>query len=365
MYKSPPRREYITNTPLLNTAKLFQDVEGLNVTGIMEYIDAAGDPHARMKGDGLSDEGVSFLCAFSFYFAKNEKDFAAVVAKLILERGLSVDTKFCEGKHLIEVAVEFQSDYLFSVLLQNKVNVKGFKDNTLLLRPVIQNYPSRVQALLELGANPNDPTLGGKSILSFAARNGNVDVVSILLKHKADPNLHDASLECNPLFVSIQCGRKRIAEMLVKAGADVNTVRSGRTPLNLAADYSRVSEMEMLIEAGANVNHANEELMTALHVAARSASTEPCRVLLDRGADIDAKNKSGATPLHIALQCNRSEVVEFLMLRGADAEQVFPEHKCTAWVYAEKHSPTMYYMMKRAVGQLERARENINKTKSK
>lgn len=105
---------------------------------------------------------------------------------------------------------------------------------------------------------------------------------------------------------------------------DVNPM----TPLHYAARYDNVEAMKMLIKVGANVNTVNRHMMTALHYAARYGQTEAIKVLVEMGADINKTDKHMRTPLYNAVirghLASVKMLIEYGAERGPTIEQCLP-----------------------------------------
>ncbi len=131
----------------------------------------------------------------------------------------------------------------------------------------------------------------GRTLLHFASAAGCLEVVALLLRLGADPNMQDRGGH-SPLYsVANGCGRETGAElvrMLVRAGADVN--------------------------ACGGVTRA-----TALHMAARRGHVGIANALLDCGARLEAKDSKGDTPLQRAINCRKDMAVRLLLESGTRA----------------------------------------------
>lgn len=96
-------------------------------------------------------------------------------------------------------------------------------------------------------------------------------------------------------------GNLKIAEILVKRGADVNSRDEfEETPLHYAANEGHLEMAEFLITKGADVNAKNYTDNTPLHDAAKKNWPDMVKLLLDNGANINIINISGKTPLGMA-----------------------------------------------------------------
>jgi ankyrin repeat protein len=122
---------------------------------------------------------------------------------------------------------------------------------------------------------------------------------------------------------------------LLRAGADVNASRYGRTPLIAAIFHGHVQVVKELLEYGADTEaRENGNGWTHLHFACfnghlavvielLSPSNGTTTTILDKrksrgGADIDAKDYCGNTPLHYASLYNHVPIVKALLAAGAD-----------------------------------------------
>jgi len=139
------------------------------------------------------------------------------------------------------------------------------------------------------------------------------DRVSSLLRRGASINVAECVCGWSPLHEAVVCGYQESAEILIRAGIDVNsTDLLGNTPLHFVQDKAMANS---LIGAGAQVDPRNREGKTSLHCAAEEGETDVVEVLLAAGARAGATDTSGATPLHWAL--NR-RTIELLVESGAD-----------------------------------------------
>jgi ankyrin repeat protein len=113
----------------------------------------------------------------------------------------------------------------------------------------------------------------------------------------------------------------RTVEMLIRAGANVNTAtEAGITPLWIACSTnSSAAVVRQLLAAGANPNLAPNTGETPLMWCARAGALEAVKDLVAHKAQVDAREKSSdQTPLMWAAAARHPEVVKTLIEVGAD-----------------------------------------------
>jgi hypothetical protein len=153
--------------------------------------------------------------------------------------------------------------------------------------------------------------------LEYAVRNGNEEIVRVLLAAKADVNAKDDFGQTALMMLS-DTVTSEIVWDLINAGAKVNVRdKDGDTPLISAAEVNNVDALKALIEAGAKVNAANNDGDTALMKAASSGLVNNVRALIMAGADVNARNKEGKTALMYADDEGQRAVIRLLKAHGA------------------------------------------------
>ena len=167
---------------------------------------------------------------------------------------------------------------------------------------------------------PNDPMIK-------AAQEDNLEEVQQLLPGR-DVNLRDKRSGTTALEHAVRNGNRQMVQLLLAAGADVNTRdEGGQTVLMMVNEDATTDLVWDLLNAGANVNQKDKEGNTPLIEAAGVNSIEVLRTLLDAGADITAKNEEGETPLMMAASAGLVNNVRALLLAGSDLNQRNGEDK--------------------------------------
>lgn len=140
-----------------------------------------------------------------------------------------------------------------------------------------QNDTAQVRALVANNGNPNQADEVSLTGLHYAAMNGNLTIIAILIKASAKLDVKD---------------------------------KLGNTPLHLAADRNQVDAVQLLLDVGAPVDQENKNGMTALMVAANRGNIEIVRSLLAKGASVTKTDFTGRDAAGWALESHRPAVVQ-------------------------------------------------------
>jgi len=184
-----------------------------------------------------------------------------------------------------------------------------------------------VDFLIQNGEDVNNPYKEGWTPVHAAAINGHFDCIKLMvIKYKANVNPQETKGGTTPLYHACNQGRYRIAELLIKQGADVNKGKKGGwKPIHASAAKSNAKIMSLLLNTNViDVNASNEEIKghTALHllVSHRSPDEKLIYKLIDAGAIVDKQNAAGQTPLHLAVYFHNLSSVKVLVEKGAKIE---------------------------------------------
>jgi hypothetical protein len=144
----------------------------------------------------------------------------------------------------------------------------------------------------------DQPDDGGFSKLHRAAMGRNLDQVRQLLDQGADPNVRQRTFFGTPLQYAAANGGLDVVALLVEHGAVVDAAdSSGRTPLMWAAWKGQTDVVRALLDAAADIQLSSGSQWTALHFAADKGHLDTARLLIERGASTNAKTIDGKTPL--------------------------------------------------------------------
>jgi ankyrin repeat protein len=163
------------------------------------------------------------------------------------------------------------------------------------MRATWKGRVDEVRRLLKEGSNVNETFDFGYTALIIAALLGHLDVLKVLLDAGADPNGMAGLTHPRVIF----------------------------TPLNAAMNRrnkKRLETIDMLIAAGAKVN-TPVPLQSPLDNAVTNRDIEMVRAFLDRGADVDWPDQFGRTALVTAVLATNGpdvSIVKLLLDAGAN-----------------------------------------------
>ena len=183
--------------------------------------------------------------SYEDYFQAIKRDDSQAVQSL-LGRGFDVNTRDPKGLHGLFLAVRDESVKTVAVLLawpQVEVESRNEVDESPLMLASLRGLTAIARLLIDKGADVNKP---GWAPLHYAATNGHVDIMNLLLEHHA---YIDAS---SP---------------------------NQSTPLMMAALYGTPSAVKLLLEAGADPSIKNVLGLTALDFALRDKRMESAQII--------------------------------------------------------------------------------------
>ncbi|XP_073974470.1 uncharacterized protein [Rhodnius prolixus] len=175
------------------------------------------------------------------------------------------------------------------------------------------------------------PELDKKSILTQeqklidAIREEKFNEVQELLENGADINYKPENYGWSPLMHAATLGLRDIIELLLKKGANPNIQVKLTTPLMCLCDSSTTLDEDelllcfnLLVDAGANVNAFNVNRETSMMYAADRGHDKLLTRLLELDCDVDFTNCDGWTAIFFAVNRGYLKIVKLLKAAGAN-----------------------------------------------
>ncbi|KAG7384743.1 Ankyrin repeat and EF-hand domain-containing protein 1 [Phytophthora pseudosyringae] len=177
--------------------------------------------------------------------------------------------------------------------------------------------------------------LNKRTPLHWAAVNGAVGAVEILLAAKANANFQDAHGR-TALHWAARVNRVDIVRVLLAHGADPTIVDDGdMTPTMCAAcaGGTSVDMFKALVASGGDINHQLRSTGdTALHLAVKLDDQQTALALLSMGGDIMRTNHDGFRPI----DCTTSTRLQFEIKRAAGTRDVMMSYTHSHMEFALK-----------------------------
>jgi ankyrin repeat protein len=208
----------------------------------------------------------------------------------------------------------------------HKVMYAGDSEHSALTFAVAREDIESVKYLLNKGANVVKPSLE-RCWLGEAARNRNVQLLTLLLKKGADPNACSGHNGCEqlPLHIVIKNiaddskwieEEKRIGREALRKQFEISQIPLSPELIHMYFDIDNMMVRRLLL-SGASPNAQDQcglsPMTTAVNLGANGILI--LNLLIVNGGDVNLKNKNGVTPLMIATD---KSVVQLLIQKGAD-----------------------------------------------
>ena len=180
----------------------------------------------------------------------------------------------------------------------------------------------------------------GFSLLHYACKNRNVEVVEELLKNGANPNLKSSNLHetKSALHFVFEDGfgdddgiKDAISTIncLLEYGCDIEArTDQGESPLYMASVWGSIQILNILLTNGAKITYGHNN--SALHAAAEWGETDIIEALVSHNADVNKKveyqkGSRPITPLGYAVEMGQCASVTKLLEYGADVNTSYAQ----------------------------------------
>lgn len=188
-----------------------------------------------------------------------------------------------------------------------------------------------VGELLKRGASPNVKIPSGGTLIAECVVEGRSAVAKLLLRHGAQIDSVDAN--GSPLVeIAARSGHVWLVRDLLKLGVtfDGSEEIGGTNEFHLshiAAEAGEPELIKILAQSGANLNVTNQYGENPIHIAIGSGSFDVLRPLFQQGVSLDNADGSGSTPVHLAVMRRDPDSLRELLSLGANPNSYGPEGK--------------------------------------
>ncbi|GBO23214.1 Ankyrin-2 [Araneus ventricosus] len=296
----------------------------------------------------LLTKGENFRKIYEFGATPQNFIIFNALSELLLNENANMNLSINDFERLLLLAASFRHQSMINFCLQNGCNVNARDEygSTALHLATLNNHQDIVTFLLENGADIDAKNDDGNSALWYAASNngketvrilinkqseivqslandrnkalssavaaGNDDIVDILFK-KTEFDVISLQQNYNFLHRASHYGHRKVAEILLEKGFEIDARWNNRTPLHYAAIYNHCEITRFLISKRANVNAQDGEGKTALHWIAEGENVENLEILLSGGADISIRDNKNQSVAEVAVSSSQLEMIKLLI----------------------------------------------------
>ncbi len=263
---------------------------------VIEFAKEAAAEHTiEIDWEKYREFGVSRKAMFFFDHPKCQNMMANIQ--------FSTEELKAEQERMMARKMQNQGDA--TVANQNQfINTAPMDPNALLAQMIQQGNNAEVLKRIAEGLDPETRNQQGESLLSVAAKYGNVDLMSALLNVPVNMDATD---------------------------------NSGRTPLMHAATSKNVEAVRLLLDRGASVSTRDTLGSTALSWASGFGDAASVKELLDAGADVEVVSRiTGWTPMIWASGFGDPNSIPLLAALGANVEATDFLEGATPMVHAAR-----------------------------
>ena len=164
------------------------------------------------------------------------------------------------------------------------------------------------------------PVASYAAAIHDAAKKGDVVAITAALDAGADINAIDGG--ATPLYFAARRGQLAAAKLLIERGANVNAATQFGSALMGAVEKNRIELITLLLAKRADPNSGLES-KSVLHIAAEQGCLDCVKALVEAGANVNAQykyadgvNVDALTPLHLAIHFEHDAVADYLMAHG-------------------------------------------------
>jgi uncharacterized protein len=259
----------------------------------------------------------------------------------LLVSGLNVNTydEFCST--LLMNAVRYSNEDVIQFLIDTGADVNAPSS----LFPLQENVtplmeartPNVTKLLLGAGANVHAMDSNNNTPLIFAAADGNLEIIKLLVEAGANVNTTGSKYvdewfedrrsthAGGPFYLgtvlnaAIESGSLEAVDYLIQSGASLQGLNTNNyTPLEWAVGYGTPEIFSFLLENGASYGKGDGDASLVYLASINPTVVEMIQMLAETGVNINACNEHGSNALTQAAFYRETEVIKMLLEAGVD-----------------------------------------------
>lgn len=297
---------------------------------------AGGDPSTMVTGAGLDKRSDPAAQDALVTTDAEEMEIRRLKRLMVSSPDLIDNAPSDDSRTPLQRAASEGWGRVVAFLLENGASRDGFGKEPLapLHFAVLMGRKAVVEHLVGAGASIDLADRNGLTPLHLAVGRGRKQIVQWLLQQGANPNALNVSWSyvgysftiekgCTPLAVAILNSQTEIADLLIKAKANVNAGGPGKLPLELAIRQGSVALAEKLFAAGADPKAEYAESLYQRPLSLPAVAHEPIlRLLHKHGVPLD--EEKAAELLNLCSESGLPEAVQAFLDFGANPNRTTP-----------------------------------------
>jgi ankyrin repeat protein len=235
--------------------------------------------------------------------------------RILFDKKMDINKTDADGNSLLAIAAKAGNintlEYLISRLNIEQINGGDF---TPLELAVANNQYETAKFLIDNGAKvKSESPIGYDDVLSNACKNGNLELVKLLLNSGYPKDGYTIGLQ-----TACQYNQTEIIKYLISLGFDINAEQNNYSALGTACFYGSFDSVKLLIASGVKIN-GDDKLQSPLSDACYEDDIEIAKYLIEKGADINfaPENLSDESPLNTAIINGSFDIVKLMVESGA------------------------------------------------
>ena len=195
---------------------------------------------AAVAGFSLAQAG-----SYEDFFTAIKRDNPNTISSL-LNRGFDANTLDSKGQHALLLAVQEPAPRVVDVLIRwpkTQVESRNASDESPLMLVALRGQVDLVKKLIDRGADVNKT---GWTALHYAATNGHLEIMNLLLEHHAYIDAESPNAT-TPLMMAAHYGSADAVRLLLSAGADPALKNQlGMSAIDFANKANRTEAAELI-----------------------------------------------------------------------------------------------------------------------
>ncbi|KAH8426344.1 uncharacterized protein LDX57_004087 [Aspergillus melleus] len=287
----------------------------------------------------LLDFSMSFPRAVHTALLRAIETHYYTILLMMLDYGASLNLRYADGNTLLMTAALKGSHYAVEVLIAQgaELNAKDHNRRNVLHKMASGRGPDLEDDLLDqilsAGCSLNDRDCVGRTPLHWACATGKYRMVQLMLTKSCGQTPDTQALDdrgMSALHFAVTYAWNDIVLLLLRNGANPNISNDeGDTPLHFAGMLGLVNIAQTLLLSGAKVAEQNVNGSTPLHLAARAGRANVVEILLQElplpllKRLEGLKDRHGQTALSLATSNGHEEVIDLLRYGGIGTSSKF------------------------------------------